>query len=82
MRCSNSTPDVLTDFRICKPIISLKENFCAGDILCSVFARPDKLFEFTALLIREIDEVLLSARSCRYELRGYNLAVYTWDGTS
>ena len=49
MRCPDRTPDVLTDVRICEPVISLQENLCAGDVFCSVFTFRDELFEFIAV---------------------------------
>ncbi len=57
------TADVLTDGRICEPVISLQEDPCTGDVLCSVCALRNELLEFSTFFVRKIDSVLLSAHS-------------------
>jgi len=81
MGSPDRTADVLTDGRICEPVISLQKDVCAGDGFCSVCTLRGELFEFSAFFFREIDDVLLSAHFRKYAPKEDNLAVHGWEGT-
>jgi hypothetical protein len=67
--CANTAPDVLTDLSICEPVVSLQENPCPCIIFGLSFTGRNEPLQRSPLLVREIDDVLLSAHSCRYALR-------------
>jgi len=71
---ADTAPDVLTDLRICEPVISLQKDTCPRDVLCLSFSGRNEPLKRVAVFLGKIDDVLFSSHSCRYELREHNLA--------
>jgi hypothetical protein len=65
---------VLTDCRICEPVVSLQENTRPRDVFGFGLTSRNEPFERSPFFIREINNVLLSSPSYRCGLRDLKLA--------
>ncbi len=72
--CANRAAEVLTDLRICEPLVGFQEDACACDILGFAFTGLNEPLQRPPLLIREINDVCLSSHSERHALRELKLA--------
>jgi hypothetical protein len=74
VRSSDTTADVLTDFRICEPVISLQENPRPHVVLSLAFTSRNEPLKRSTFFVREINNVLLPAHSSTYAVRDDKLA--------
>jgi hypothetical protein len=74
VRSPDTTTDVLTDTKICEPVISLQENPRPHVVLSLAFTSRDEPLKRSTFFVREINDVLLSAHSSTYAVRDDKLA--------
>lgn len=65
VRGADAAVDVLTDFRICEPVVSLQENLCSSNVSCFPFTSRNEPLQRLSLLLSELHDVFLLAHSTR-----------------
>jgi hypothetical protein len=74
VRGADTATDVLTDFGICEPVVSLEENSRPHVVLSLAFTSRNEPLKRSTFFVREINNVLLPAHSSTYAVRDDKLA--------